>query len=408
MRYTNQSLIEYCVNNNINLIKDYNDIKINREFYIEGKCIFTNCCNNFCKNFRQLIKTGAYCEFCMTKISNNKIRDSKVKYNIDILINFCNENKIILIDDYSNIFVNRDTIIKGLCISSCCENIFNKPFRQLIKINGYCEICSKENGKIKIKNTNLQKFGVENVMNNDEIKEKQKNTMIIKYGVEHNSQLDTIKEQKKLKSFQKYGTEYILQSLQIREQIKNTNREKYGFENLQQNQEIRNKTSNTNLIKYGCKSPTGDINVQQKIIQTNLERYGVSHHSQNAIISDNMLKNSYNKKQYKLPSGKVIYYQGYENFAFDELLYKENLNENDFIIDRKLVPEIWYYDKNNKKRRHYVDIFIPSQKRCIEIKSTWTNQEKNNVLEKQKAAIDLEYKYEIWIFDRTGNKLSVL
>ena len=121
-----------------------------------------------------------------------------------------------------------------------------------------------------------------------------------------------------------------------------------------------------------------------------------------------MLKNSYNKKQYKLPSGKVIYYQGYENFAFDELLYKENLNENDFIIDRKLVPEIWYYDKNNKKRRHYVDIFIPSQKRCIEIKSTWTNQEKNNVLEKQKAAIDLEYKYEIWIFDRTGNKLIVL
>jgi hypothetical protein len=106
-----------------------------------------------------------------------------------------------------------------------------------------------------------------------------------------------------------------------------------------------------------------------------------------------------------MPSGKIICYQGYENFALDELINIENILEEDIITNRKDVPEIWYLDKTGKKRRHFVDFFIKTQQRCIEVKSTWTNQDKNNVLEKQKAAINLGYKYEIWIFDKKGNKL---
>jgi len=116
-----------------------------------------------------------------------------------------------------------------------------------------------------------------------------------------------------------------------------------------------------------------------------------------------MLKNSYNKKQYKLPSGKLLDYQGYENFALDRLLHVEKISEDSIITNRKDVPVIWYNDINNKRRRHYVDFYIPSQNRCIEVKSTWTNQTKNNVLEKQNGAKDLGYIYEIWIYDREGN-----
>lgn len=46
-----------------------------------------------------------------------------------------------------------------------------------------------------------------------------------------------------------------------------------------------------------------------------------------------------------MPSGKIIDYQGYENFALDELLNVENINEDDIITNRKDVPEIWYTDK---------------------------------------------------------------
>ena len=69
------------------------------------------------------------------------------------------------------------------------------------------------------------------------------------------------------------------------------------------------------------------------------------------------------------------------------------------------VPIIWYYDKHGKQHRHFVDIFIPSQNRCIEVKSTWTFT-KPNVLCKQKAAKELGYKYEIWVYNSKKNKTN--
>lgn len=119
-----------------------------------------------------------------------------------------------------------------------------------------------------------------------------------------------------------------------------------------------------------------------------------------------MLENAYNRKEYTLPSGKQIYLQGYENFMLDYLLSVEKIYEDDIITKRKDVPEIWINDKNGKRRRHYVDFYIKSQNRCIEVKSTFTNQEKNNVFEKQKAGKDLGLNYEIWIFDKNGNILD--
>jgi len=221
MRYTIQSLIEYCNDKNIILSKDYTTEKIARESYIEGNCIIEGCCLKFNKNFRQLVKTGSYCKDCMTTIANNKIKQSNLIFDINKLNEFCNNNKIILSEEYSNASINRNTVIKGNCLYTGCENIFEKSFRQLLKINGYCKNCSKENGKEKIKNTNLIK-------------------------------------------------------------------------------------------------------------------YGVSYPSQNAEIAETMLTNSYNKKQYKFPSGKIICYQGYENYGLDELLYVEKICEDDIITNRNI------------------------------------------------------------------------
>ena len=139
----------------------------------------------------------------MTKIGNNKIRESKVKYDINVLNTFCDEHNLLLIDDYSNTFINRDSIIKGMCKSFNCENIFSKSFRELLKINGYCQYCSKENGKLKIKNTNLKKYGADCCLKNLDVRDKIKQTTLAKYGVEHNSQLERIKQQKKDKSIKK-------------------------------------------------------------------------------------------------------------------------------------------------------------------------------------------------------------
>ena len=100
-----------------------------------------------------------------------------------MLMDFCQENKIILIEDYSSIFVNRDTIIKGKCKTENCNHNFEKSFRMLLKLKDYCSDCCKELGKEKIKNTNIEKFGCENAMQNKEVREKFTNSIIEKYGV---------------------------------------------------------------------------------------------------------------------------------------------------------------------------------------------------------------------------------
>ena len=405
MQYTTETLYEYCEINKITLIKNYKDIKIKRENYIEGNCSLAGCINLFNKNFRQLVKTVAYCEECMKQISSNKIKNQKVKYDKNELIKFCNTNKININMINFDQFINRDAIIKGKCLTNECNNLFSKSFRELLKHNGYCSNCCKENGKIKIINTNLERYGVECCLLSEVIKTKGKNTMIQKYGVEFALQCETFKQNMKNNNLQKYGVEHVLQIPEVRNQIIKTNLEKYGAENPQQNKEILEKTKQTNLERYGAKNYFETKECQEKIKQTSLKKYGVEHHSQNSEVAERMLKGSFNKKQYIMPSGKIIDYQGYENFAFDELINIEKIEEDDLIISRKEVPELWYMDKLGKKRRHYVDMFIKSQNRCIEVKSNWTNQDKNNVFEKQKAAIELGYTYEIWIYDAKGNKL---
>jgi hypothetical protein len=113
-------------------------------------------------------------------------------------------------------------------------------------------------------------------------------------------------------------------------------------------------------------------------------------------------KNAYKSKEYLFPSGKIINIQGYEHYALDEL-FKEGVSEEDIKTGTKNVPELWYHDESGKKHRHYVDIYIPSQNRCIEVKSSWTFA-KPNVLLKQSAAKKLGYNYEIWVYDKKRNK----
>lgn len=252
MKYTKESLIEYCNNNNIILTE--NDELISRECFIKGHCIQEGCIKLFNKNFRQLVKTGGYCEDCMKIITSKKIKENKVVYDKTLLTDFCNLNNISPYDNYENIFVNRDTVVRGKCLTADCSYDFTKPFRQLLKINGYCEICSKENGKEKIKATNLKLFGFENVMKNDEVKKKLKTSILEKYGVEHNSQCEEIKT-KKTKTFMKnYGFTNNFKSPEVRNQIKETNIKLFGFENPQQNKEIKEKNKKNKFRKIRCRT----------------------------------------------------------------------------------------------------------------------------------------------------------
>ena len=122
---------------------------------------------------------------------------------------------------------------------------------------------------------------------------------------------------------------------------------------------------------------------------------------------DKIIKSSYSKKEYIFPSGKVEKIQGYEHFALDELIINNNIDESDIVIGSQNVPEIWYIDDNNVKRRYYVDIYIPKQNMCIEVKSIYTFKKNKmiNVL-KMNATTKLGYNYEFWVYNKKGEKIN--
>ena len=282
---------------------------------------------------------------------------NKGTFNIDKLNSFTLLNNLILIGDYKNI--TRNSIIHGMCKTTNCNNNFIKNFRTLIINNSfYCEDCMT---KIKIENrkkTHIKNCGFTTNLKCPLTIEKIKQTNLIKYGVEHNSQSEFIK----------------------------------------------NKKIQTCIKNFGVNFPTQSKIVMEKSKQTCLKNYGVEHPSQNADYAEKHSKTSYNKKEYIFPSGKIITVQGFEKFALDFLLNNENINENDICSGCKNVPIIWYNDETGKKHRHYVDIFIPSQNKCIEIKSTWTAEKKKDcIFLKQNAAKELGYNYEIWVYDCKGN-----
>lgn len=93
MIYNNTTLQQYCGDNDIVLLEDYTNVKMNRDCYIRGHCKSTTdtCSKTFNKKFRQLIETGPYCYNC--SVENGKQKHKlKCKYNLEYLSAFCDRN----------------------------------------------------------------------------------------------------------------------------------------------------------------------------------------------------------------------------------------------------------------------------------------------------------------------------
>jgi len=308
---------------------------------------------------------------------------ARLKYDYEMLKNICHDGGVTLLVDYKDKYITRDSRIVGKCV--LCENRFDKSLNKLHKQRNFgCESCAK-----------ILKF------------ERIKNTMVDKYGVEYAAQSQIFIDKMKETTLERFGVENANQSEQIKEKIRQTNLETYGFEYGLQNKEVKEKRKITNLAKYGVENQLQRKEIREKIRETNLEKYGVEFSMQNPETMEKQIKSSYYLKDYKLPSGDLIKIQGFEHYALDELFKCENINENDIITGCKNVPVVWYNDATDKKHRHYVDIYIPLQNKCIEVKSTWTfKMQKETIFLKQQAAKEVGYLYEIWVYDNKGNKVE--
>ena len=111
----------------------------------------------------------------------------------------------------------------------------------------------------------------------------------------------------------------------------------------------------------------------------------------------------YSKQDYITPSGKIVKYQGYENFLLNEL-YNKYL-EDDVINNPKSIQ---YLDVNGCKHRYFPDCYT-TDNILYEVKSEYTFEEgkKNNVLyNKIKYSLEHCEKYVLIIYEKDGSEID--
>jgi len=351
------------------------------------------------------------------------------RWDKEYLNQYCLDNEIKIDHIQDNIKINRDTPITGQCTNySTCRQHFEKKFRYILENGGaFCKLCTEKNTKSKTVKTNIVKYGAPCSLLNPSIIEKCKKTNILKYGSENAASSEIVRLKMQKTNIKKRGVLYPAQSPEVQEKMRKTTLERLGVTHNSQSEEIKTKKENTNLKNRGVKNPLLDPKVLEKISKTVLERFGVTHISQSEEIkikkentnlknrgvkhplqdpkvSSKSLKGSYKTKEYISTSGNILYYQGYENFALDEVF--KTYKEDDIVTGKENVPEIWYTNISGKESRYFTDISIRKEKKCIEVKSPWTFKQDKNILLKQKAAKDSGFECEIWVYNGKGNKLE--
>jgi hypothetical protein len=204
-----------------------------------------------------------------------------VRYDYNYLQQYCKENGIELLKDYSTEKVNRDTIIEAKCLIENCNDSCNKDFRNFVKNGANCKKHSLINRNLKVMQTCLERYGCDHPAKSQQSKEKSKKTCL-----------------------EKYGCEYSLQAKEVKDKSKQTNLEKYGSENPNQNIEIRKKTKSTCLKKYGCEYALQSKEVKDKSKQTCFTHFGVEHNSQNEEIKKQKIETCLHLLTFQTP---IIY-----------------------------------------------------------------------------------------------------
>lgn len=258
----------------------------------------------------------------------------------------------------------------------------------------------------------------------EEINIKRTTTNMKKYGVPYVMQDENIKKRYSLNSEQKYGVNWVSQSRDVKDKISNTwqNKDdkekidqkrydnykksiqiKYSDENLttvRQLQQVQDKCRETTLQRYGHSMTFNVPEFIEKSKQTNMERYGYQNAMQNEDIQRKQFKSAMNFKKYVLPSGRVVNLQGYNIKAIETLLNK--YPEEQIFIEFD-CPRISYMFEN-KTHFYRPDFFINNENKYIEVKSLYYLFLD---LDKNLAKIDVitanEDKLEYWLYDYNGN-----
>lgn len=218
--------------------------------------------------------------------------------------------------------------------------------------------------------TDTEKYGITGA---EQIKAKRKQTNLERFGVENPSILPEIQAKQRQTNLLHHGVAYPAQSKQVREKLKQTNLSHWGVEYPSQNIEIQEKTKQTFLKKYGVDHPSKNKEISLKIAR-----------STNQIT---VLKHWFSRED--------IECRGTYEVAVIEYFNKNQIDYN-FQPQTFLMPNGYTYTP---------DIYLPNQNLWVEIKGTFRTWDPTDDAEKKWNWFHGEYpNSELW----SQNKLKEL
>ena len=96
-----------------------------------------------------------------------------------------------------------------------------------------------------------------------------------KYGADNPMKIDCVKEKAKNTCLERYGEDNPGKVSKFKEKARKTNIERYGVDNPLKNDDVKRKVRKTCLDLYGAEYPIQNENIKEKIKNTCIERYGV-------------------------------------------------------------------------------------------------------------------------------------
>jgi hypothetical protein len=178
-------------------------------------------------------------------------------------------------------------------------------------------------------------------------------------------------------NLEKYGAENVFGSEYGKDTVKKWLKSKGVLGNMAI-PEIREKAEATCYKNHGVKCVLATAEVREKAVKAHIEKYGVRAFSTEILMKAQ--KSRFALKTYVFPSGRVEDIMGYEGICLNYLL-ASGVKEDDIVVGMDKVPKVMYYIEGDPKiHRYYMDIYIKSKDRAIEVKCTYIyhcNQEGN-------------------------------
>jgi hypothetical protein len=257
--------------------------------------------------------------------------------------------------------------------------------------------------KNKIKNTNNQKFGTDWATQNENIKEKRSKTNLEKWGVDNPSKVREFREKAENTMLKKFGVKHAMQSDQIKKDLYEYFLDKWGVDNPSKVRELREKAEDTMMNKWGVKYALQNEYLLQKLKDTNFERYGHQYPSQNTDIMSKMKETNLEKYGFDNPSKS----EKVKEKIKDSILKKYN------TLNLNSVPEISDKIRNTNLRKYGIEHISKNEEYRSKYKiSNHVNYIKylDNGLSLFKCDCRLDHEFEIYIdnyISRTESNLPL-